>query len=163
MQINIQTNGRGPARQPETPAAVLLRILVNGLAVCCTSYLLSGVHVDNILTALLVSCALAVLNAFVRPLLILLTIPLTLFSFGLFLIVINALIILLATDLVPHFHIDGFWWAVAFSLVLWIVNSFFERIRKNLFTRTGQQPGDQYADYIEIKEEQDEQPPDPSS
>lgn len=104
----------------------LVKILVNGLAVLIASFLLPGVHVDNMLNAVIVAAVLALLNAFIKPLLILFTIPITLFSFGLFLLVINALLIMLADYIVPDFEVDGFWWALLFSIVLWAINSVFE-------------------------------------
>ena len=108
----------------------LVRILVNGLAVLIASFLLAGVHVGNMLNAVIVAAVLALLNAFIKPLIILLTIPFTLFSFGLFLLVINAGMILLASYIVPSFEVDGFWWALLFSIVLWAINSIFEASAK---------------------------------
>jgi putative membrane protein len=101
-------------------------ILVNGLAVLIASFLLPGVHVENMIYAVIVAAVLALLNAFIKPLLVVLTIPITLFSFGLFLLVINAALILLADYIVPGFEVDGFWWALLFSVVLWAINSVFE-------------------------------------
>jgi len=82
------------------------------------------------LNAVIVAAVLALLNAFIKPLIILLTIPFTLFSFGLFLLVINAGMILLASYIVPSFEVDGFWWALLFSIVLWAINSIFEASAK---------------------------------
>ncbi len=104
----------------------LIKILITGLAVLVSSYLLPGVTVDNMLTAVGVAAVLAVLNAFVKPVLIILTLPITIFSLGLFLLVINAFIIMLAGKFVPGFKVDGFWYALLFSIVLSIVNSLFE-------------------------------------
>ena len=104
----------------------LIKILVNGLSVLIASFLLPGVDVENMLNAVIVAAVLALLNAFIKPLLILLTIPITVFSFGLFLLVINALMIMLASYIVPGFHVNGFWWALLFSIVLWVINSIFE-------------------------------------
>ena len=105
-------------------------ILVNGLAVLIASFLLPGVHVENMIYAVIVAAVLALLNAFIKPLLVVLTIPITLFSFGLFLLVINAALILLADYIVPGFSVDGFWWALLFSVVLWAINSVFEASSK---------------------------------
>jgi putative membrane protein len=105
---------------------LIIRLLVNGLAVFITSLLLPGVHVETMLNAIIVAAVLAVLNFFLKPLLIILTIPVTLVTFGLFLLVINALIILLAAKIVPGFKVDNFWWALLFSIVLSVINSFFE-------------------------------------
>ena len=75
------------------------------------------------LPALILALVLALLNALVKPLLIFLTFPVTIITLGLFLFVINALIILLAAKLVPGFKVDGFWWALLFSIVMTIINS----------------------------------------
>lgn len=80
--------------------------------------LLPGVHIDNYLSALLVAIVLAFLNTIVKPVLTLLTIPITLFTLGFFLLVINAFIIIAASKLVSGFHVGGFWWALLYSLIL---------------------------------------------
>jgi putative membrane protein len=82
------------------------------------AYFLPGVKVDDFWSAFLVAVALAFLNAIVKPVLTILTIPITIVTLGLFLLVINALIILLAERLVPGFHVSGFFTALVFSLIL---------------------------------------------
>ena len=101
----------------------IIKLLLTAVAVVISAYLLPGVHVDDFLTAIIIGAVLAVLNVTVKPLLIIFTIPATLFSLGLFLLVINAVIILIADWVVPGFEVDGFWWALAFSLILWLVNT----------------------------------------
>ncbi|MCL6524445.1 MAG: phage holin family protein [Thermoflavifilum sp.] len=108
----------------------IARILVSGLAVLITSYLLPGVHLQNFITAVWVALLLAVLNTFVKPLLIILTLPITVFTLGLFLLVINAFLILLTSHLISGFQVDGFWWALLFSIILSIISSFFESQRR---------------------------------
>jgi putative membrane protein len=108
----------------------IVRFLLNGLAVLLTAYLLPGVHVEHYGHALLVALVLSVANILVKPLLIIFTIPLTILTLGLFLLVINALIILLVDYFVPGFYVDGFWWALAFSLILSIFNSLFGDMTK---------------------------------
>jgi putative membrane protein len=83
------------------------------------------VHVENYGYALLVALLLAIANAFVKPVLIIFTIPLTVLTLGLFLLAINAIIILMVDYFVPGFSVDGFWWALAFSLILSVFNSLF--------------------------------------
>lgn len=100
-----------------------LRIILSTVAVIIVSYLLPGVVVTNFFSALVLALILAVLNVFLKPLLIVFTIPLTIFSLGLFLLVINALIILIADALVGGFQVDGFWWALLFSILLSITNA----------------------------------------
>ena len=104
---------------------VIIRLLIYTGAVLLTAWLLPGVTVEKFTTALMVAIAMAILNTFLRPLLIFLTIPVTIFTFGLFLLVINALIILLIAGFVPGFQVDGFWWALLFSIILSIIASIF--------------------------------------
>jgi len=108
----------------------LIRLLITALAVILTSYLLPGVHVENFLSAIILALLLALLNVTLKPLLIIITIPVTFLTLGLFLLVINALIILLADAIMPGFIVDGFWWALAFSVVLWIINSILRNLSK---------------------------------
>ena len=107
-----------------------MRFLLSGLAVLLTAYLLPGVNLDHYGYALLVAAVLALANVLIKPLLIILTIPITVITLGLFLLVINALIILIVDYFVPGFNVDGFWWALAFSLILSIFNSMFSDLTK---------------------------------
>jgi putative membrane protein len=109
----------------------IIKFFLTGLAVLLTAYLLPGVHVENYGQALVVALVLSIANVIVKPLLILFTIPLTVLSLGLFLLVINALIILLVDYFVPGFSVDGFWWALAFSLILSVFNSMFSDLTKD--------------------------------
>lgn len=109
----------------------LVRFLLNGLAVLLTGYLLqSGVHIENYGYALLVVVVLAIANVLVKPILIIFTIPVTVVTLGLFLLVINAVIILLVDYFVPGFEVDGFWWALGFSLILSVFNSIVTDLTK---------------------------------
>jgi putative membrane protein len=108
----------------------VIQFLLTGLAVLLTAYLLPGVHVDHYGHALLVALVLAIANVLLRPLLILFTIPLTIATLGLFLLVINAVIIIVVDYFVAGFRVEGFWWAVAFSLILSIFNSMFADLTK---------------------------------
>ena len=116
----------------------IFKIILNTFAIVLTCYLLpkTMVHVDGFTTALIVALVLAFLNAIVKPLLIILTIPATVFTLGLFLLVINAAIIELADYFVDGFYVRNFWSALVFSIVLTIINSIFEAI-----TRQNQQGG----------------------
>ncbi|UPK70463.1 phage holin family protein [Chitinophaga filiformis] len=106
----------------------LIRLLVTALAAMLSAYLLPGVTIKDFTTALVLALVLAVLNLLVKPILILLTLPATILTLGLFLLVINAVIILLASNLVKGFKVDGFWWALIFSLVLTVVNGIMHSI-----------------------------------
>ncbi len=102
---------------------IIMRIIVTSIIAFALSYILSGVHLENFWAAILLAIVLAVLNAIVKPLLVILTFPITLVTLGLFLFVINAIIILLADNLLGGFEVDGFWWALLFSLLLSVVTS----------------------------------------
>lgn len=102
----------------------LIRLLVSALAAMLTAYLLPGVKIDNFITALILALVLAILNLLVKPVLIILTLPVTIVTLGLFLLVINAIIILIASNLISGFRVNGFWWALLFSIVMTIINSF---------------------------------------
>ena len=103
----------------------IIRLLLNGLAVVLAAYLLPGVSVNDYGTALVVALILAIVNVLVKPILVILTIPITILTLGLFLLVINAALILFVDNLVDGFHVENFWWALLFSLIMSIFNSLF--------------------------------------
>ncbi len=102
---------------------IVIRILLSTIAVMVADLLLSGVHAPDLKTGLLVAVVLGVLNAVVRPIIVLLTLPVTVVTLGLFVLVINAAMVMLAARIVPGFTVIGFWWALAFSVVMWAVQS----------------------------------------
>lgn len=104
----------------------LIKTLVTTFAVVITSYLLPGVMVESFIAALVTAFILGVLNMVLKPLLIILTIPVTIMSLGLFLLVINAFIIQLVDVIVPGFTVDTFWWALLFSVILSLVSYILE-------------------------------------
>ncbi len=110
---------------------VIVKFLLSGIAVLLTAYILPGVHVEHYGYALLVAALISVANVIVKPILVVLTIPITILTLGLFLLVINAAIILLVDYFIPGFNVDGFWWALAFSLILSIFNSLFSDLLKD--------------------------------
>ena len=101
----------------------LVRLLLSTVAVIITAYILPGIHVEDFLAAFILAVVLSVLNVTLKPLLVIITIPLTFLTLGLFLLVINALVIMAAEAFTPGFYVDGFWWALLFSLILSILNS----------------------------------------
>lgn len=122
----------------------IVKLLVSTFAVLITAYFLSGVTIGNnqfyvgdseelnhFTTALMVAIVLAFLNTIVKPILTLLSLPITFFTLGLFLLVINAFIILFANKLVDGFSVNGFWTALWFSLILWLVNSILDSVFGN--------------------------------
>lgn len=108
---------------------ILINLLVSGLVVFIAAYLLPGVRVDNFLAAIIMAIVLGGVNAFVKPVLVLLTLPINILTLGLFLIVINALVVLLAAAITPGFSIDGFLWAIAFSFVVSIVGALLGQLK----------------------------------
>jgi putative membrane protein len=102
---------------------LILRLLVIAAVAFILAQFLPGVHVDGYGTALWFAVILGVLNVFLKPILIILTLPLTLFTLGLFLFVINTIIVLLASDWVDGFEIDSFGWGLLFSLLLSLITS----------------------------------------
>ncbi len=105
--------------------------VANILGLLAGTWLISGIEITGSdWSVLLIAFVIAILNAFIRPLLILLTIPATILTLGLFILVINALIILLAGYLLSDFHVTGFWPAFFFALLLSIITSLVHRIER---------------------------------
>lgn len=109
--------------------SILIKWLVSALAILVTAYLLPGIHIASFTTALVVAVVLGIINAVVKPVLLILTLPITILTLGLFTLVINAAVIILTSYLVPGFKVDGFWWALLFSMVLSIVNWFLNQLK----------------------------------
>lgn len=107
---------------------LIINLLVATFIIIVTAYLLPGVHVESFTAALVAAIVLGIINLLVKPLLILLTLPITILTLGLFRFVINAVLILLASSIVPGFKVDGFWWALLFSIVFSLINSFVNHL-----------------------------------
>jgi putative membrane protein len=107
---------------------LLIKLIISTVLVFLLSKFLTGIVVDNMSTALMVAVVLALLNTFLKPLLILLTIPVTIVTLGLFLLVINAAIILISDKLIDGFQVAGFWYALLFSLLLSFSSSILNKI-----------------------------------
>ncbi len=103
----------------------IIHFIVSVLAILVAAYLLPGVHITSLVVALILAVVLGVFNIFLKPIITILTLPITIITLGLFSLVINALLIMLAGVIVQGFTVDGFWWALAFSVVLSVVNGFF--------------------------------------
>ncbi|NDV45857.1 phage holin family protein [Paludibacter sp. 221] len=108
--------------------SIILYIIVSSIAVYFTAWLLPGISVESFGTAIITAIVLGVLNAVVKPLLQVLSLPITVVTLGLFLFVINTLIILLVGWIVPGFHVANFWWALLFSVILSIVMAILESV-----------------------------------
>lgn len=107
---------------------LLFRILITSGLVLLIAHFMPGVHVANFTTALIVAIVLGLLNIFIKPILVILTLPVTIITLGLFLLVINALIILLCTKIVGGFSVDTFWTALIFSIILSVLQSIMNGI-----------------------------------
>lgn len=106
----------------------LLKFLLAGVSVLLAAYLLPGVNVDGFGTALLVVIVMALVNTFVRPILVFFTLPISILTLGLFLLIINVLMVFLVDYLVTGLQIDGFINALLFGVVLSFANGIFERL-----------------------------------
>lgn len=118
--------------QTQSLAYILLTLILSSVAVFVTANILPGAHVDSFGTAVIVAVVLGLINTFIRPILLILTLPINILTLGLFTFVIIALLVLLVAHIVPGFTVDGFWWAMAFAIVLWIINSFLFSIGRAL-------------------------------
>ena len=107
---------------------LLLRLLVTAALVLLIANFLTGVHVASFTTAIIVAVVLGLLNLFIKPILVILTLPVTVVTLGLFLLVINAVIILLCTNIVGGFAVDSLWTALLFSVILSILQSITYKI-----------------------------------
>ncbi len=103
--------------------------LVSTIAILITSYLIPGAA-TTIVGALILAVVLAIINLFIKPLIFVLTLPVNILTLGLFSLVINALLIMLAAIIVPGFAIAGFWSALIFAIVLSLINAVFGTYRK---------------------------------
>ena len=123
---------------------ILMRWLILTVAIMLTSYLMKGIHVTGFLSALSAAAILGILNAFFRPVLVILTLPINILSLGLFTFVINAALLMMVSGLISGFVVKGFWSAVLGSLMIsivsWLLNSFLKDARR------GERPG-----FIEMK------------
>ena len=104
-----------------------LTLLINAVALIALPYVFSSITVDTFLTALIVALVLGLINTLIRPILILLTLPVTILTLGLFIFVINGLLFWAVGSFMPGFHVDGFWsgvfGAIVYSLISWALSS----------------------------------------
>lgn len=106
----------------------VITIILNSLAVFVAAHILPGVHVSNFMTAVVVAIVLGFINLFIRPIVLILTLPINILTLGLFTFVIMALMVLLVSAIVPGFQVEGFWWALAFALVVGLMNGFISSL-----------------------------------
>jgi putative membrane protein len=110
--------------------SIIVNLLLSAIAVVITAYILPGVHVNTFLTAIVVAVILGIANAIIKPILLILTLPVNILTLGLFTFVVNGLIVLLVSVLVRGFVVDGLLWAILFSIILSIVNWFISSLAK---------------------------------
>ncbi len=102
------------------------KVIVTSFGVIITAYLLPGIYIPNYIVAIIVAVVLSLLNTFVKPLLFILTIPATIFTFGLFLLILNAFMIILTSSIVDNFRVDSFSAAIMFSIILSLITFILE-------------------------------------
>jgi len=110
---------------------LIIKIVVTAILVMVIAHFMPGIHVTGFATALIVAVVLGLLNVFIKPILVVLTLPATLFTLGLFLLVINAVIILLCANIVGGFRVDSFWTALLFSIILSVLQSIMYKLLGN--------------------------------
>ncbi len=102
---------------------ILINLILSAVAVFISAYILPGVKVDGFVTALIVAVVLALVNAFIKPLISFLTLPLSILTLGLFSLVISALMVMLVDAVVPGFEVENILWAFVFGVVLSLVST----------------------------------------
>lgn len=106
---------------------MLLHWLINALALLALPYLFTTINVDSFTTALIVALVLGLINTLIRPLLVLLTLPVTILTLGLFIFVINGLLFWAVGSFMPGFHVGGFWagvfGAIVYSVISWLLSA----------------------------------------
>jgi len=132
-----------------------VKLLITTFAIVFSAWLLQkGIHIGNpkLLTGMIVAAALLIINVFLKPVLVALTIPFTVATFGFFLLFINALMILLIDFLVEKFTVDSFWWALWFSLLVSLITSLIDSISNVKVVRYNQQKEgeEEFTDYEEV-------------
>jgi putative membrane protein len=116
--------------------------IINTMAVLVAVAILPGIQYERPLDLFIASLLLGILNAFIRPILLLLALPLLIFTLGLFILVINALLLYFVGVLLPGFNVDGFWWAFFGALIISIVSMFLNMLTGNskVEVRRGKRP-----------------------
>ncbi|MCG6909299.1 MAG: phage holin family protein [Deltaproteobacteria bacterium] len=120
---------------------ITIRWLTLTVSIIVTAYLVDGIQVNGFWSAFFAAAVLGILNAFFRPIILILTLPINLLTLGLFTFVINALLLLMASGVISGFHVAGFWSAVfgalLIGLVSWLINGFIN--------------GQGHVEYIDLK------------
>lgn len=107
---------------------ILIKWVIYALIIMFTAWIIPGIHVVGFLAALLVAIVMALINAFIKPILKIITLPINILTLGLFTLILNALLLMLAGAVTPGFVVDGFWSAFFGSIIIAILGSVTERI-----------------------------------
>ncbi|MDD5464035.1 MAG: phage holin family protein [Candidatus Moranbacteria bacterium] len=118
---------------------IILHWFLRALAIMITAYLLPGIILKSFFVALIVAVVLGLFNTILKPILIILTLPITILTLGLFTLVINAGMIMLTSKIVDGFYVQNFWWALFFSLILSLVNAILHSIEPSKNHDTGRE------------------------
>lgn len=102
---------------------LIVELIIRAFVLLVTAYLVPGFHIQSYTSALIIAIVLGILNAFLKPILILLTLPFTILTLGLFTFVVNAILLIIASNIVKGFTIESFWTAIVASVVITIVGS----------------------------------------
>ncbi len=105
---------------------VLVSLILSSIAVFVTAHVLPGVHLNSFGTAVAVAIVLGLVNAVIRPILFILTLPINILTLGLFSFVIIGSLVMLTSAIIPGFQVDGFLWAIAFAVLLAFINGFIQ-------------------------------------
>lgn len=108
--------------------STLLNIVLSTIAVFVTGYILPGVKMSSFWVALVVAVVLGLLNSFIRPILLLLTLPINILTLGLFTFVIMGFMVWLTTLIIPGFEVTNFWWCILFAVVMAVINSILQSV-----------------------------------
>lgn len=133
-----------PSLMGENMRGILARWLILTLSILAASYLVEGIVVRDFFSALLAAAVLGILNAFFRPVLLILTLPINILSMGLFTFVINAFLLKLASGVISGFEVQGFWSAVFGSLIISLVNWFLSSVLSERRSKKG-------GDFIDLE------------
>jgi len=109
---------------------IIINWLFSAVAIFITAYLLPGIHLANLATVFVAALILGILNAILRPILIVLTLPINILTLGLFTLIINAMVVSIAASVVPGFQVANFGWALLFSIALSLVNMGIDLFRE---------------------------------
>ena len=107
---------------------IVIRFAVLVISVFVASYIIPGVDIDNTSSLLVVAVLLGIVNTFIKPILVVFTLPLTIVTLGLFLLILNGLLVLLLSNIVPGFAVTGLFVAILFSIVVSLVSSFLNHL-----------------------------------